>query len=353
MTTPVFVVGTGRCGSTLLSNMLRQHPDVLSVSEFFSFVTDLGGRIAECFDSEPMDAKGFAYVVCTATPKLSLLLRHDLVMDEVLYRGTPGGRHSPERGVPSILQTALPHLSDDPEALFDDVRGFVAKRPVATLAKHYAALFDWLTQRFGKRRWVERSGGSLRVVRRLREAFPDARFVHIVRDGRDCAISMSRHYGFRMALIAAQLTEILGVDPFESDNRDLEEDLPDEFIDYLPERFDSEKFRNEQTPLPLCAHYWSGECMAGVVELAEIAPGRLLTVRYEDLLTEPEPSLERLMAFIDPELVNADWARHVAKGVRAPRSSYRDLPAATLTELTEACRPGFAALGDLYATANT
>ena len=31
-----FVVGTGRCGSTLLSRLLRGHPDVLSMSEFFS-----------------------------------------------------------------------------------------------------------------------------------------------------------------------------------------------------------------------------------------------------------------------------------------------------------------------------
>ena len=30
MRTPTFVVGTGRCGSTMLSKMLREHPQVLS-----------------------------------------------------------------------------------------------------------------------------------------------------------------------------------------------------------------------------------------------------------------------------------------------------------------------------------
>ncbi len=31
-----FVVGSGRCGSTLLSRMLDAHPDVVSIFEFFT-----------------------------------------------------------------------------------------------------------------------------------------------------------------------------------------------------------------------------------------------------------------------------------------------------------------------------
>jgi hypothetical protein len=33
-----FVVSTGRCGSTMLTNMLRLNPDILSLSEFFSLL---------------------------------------------------------------------------------------------------------------------------------------------------------------------------------------------------------------------------------------------------------------------------------------------------------------------------
>lgn len=349
MTAPVFIVGTGRCGSTLLSNLLCEHPTILSVSEFFSFTTDLGGRIARSFTAEPIDSAGFAEIACGTPPKLSLLLRHGLVMDEVLYRPAPGGRFDAERGVPALLQTTLPHLTREPEKLFDDVTAFVATLPKAPIAEQYRALFGWLAHRFEKRLWIERSGGSLRVTRRLRSLFPEARFVHLVRDGRDCAVSMSRHYGFRMALVAAQLTEILGVDPYESPNRDAEQDLPDELVAFLPENFDAEAFRTYDMPIPLYGHYWSGECMAGALELAGLSERQLLTLRYEDVLARPEETLERLLTFIDPELVERDWLRRATASVRAPRSAFQDLPAPVLDELTEACRPGFAALGDLYA----
>ena len=34
---PVLVLNTGRCGSTMISDILNRHPRILSLSEFFSF----------------------------------------------------------------------------------------------------------------------------------------------------------------------------------------------------------------------------------------------------------------------------------------------------------------------------
>ena len=34
---PAFVLSTGRCGSTMVSNLLNQHPRILSLSEVYSF----------------------------------------------------------------------------------------------------------------------------------------------------------------------------------------------------------------------------------------------------------------------------------------------------------------------------
>jgi hypothetical protein len=248
---PVFIVGTGRCGSTLLSGFLRAHGQVLSLSEFFVFVTDFGGRIAEAFPSGELSGAEFWPLLAGAHPRQTLMLRNGVMMDEALYRPGPGRRFTLETGVPALVATTLTHLCAEPESLFDALQSDVEKLPPAPIGRQYLSFFNALRDRFRASIWVERSGGSLRLVQRLRQHFPEARFVHIVRDGRDTALSMSRHLGFRLALINAQLTEILGVDPFENPDRRFESDLPDELVPFLPERFEAETFRNFQTALPL------------------------------------------------------------------------------------------------------
>ncbi|MDQ3338742.1 MAG: sulfotransferase [Myxococcota bacterium] len=344
MSAPTFIVGTGRCGSTMLSDVLRRHPDILSVSEFFTLVTDLGGRIEQTFPDGEVDGHAVHAIVAGAHPKQTLMHRHDVAMSEVLSRA--GARFGAD--VPAILQTTLPHLTSAPEALFDEVSTFIIAQPPARIGQHYARLFTWLAEHFGKQHWVERSGGSLRIVRRLLDAFPDARFVHIVRDGRTTAMSMSKHYGFRMALVALQLTEILGCDPFESADRSCLADVPDELAPFLPEAFDAEAFRRYDTPLPLCGHYWSGEIIEGLKTLSTLPPDRVLTLRYEDFLATPKPAITRLVGFLDPRRVDAAWVDDVAGSVRSARASVDDLSRAERAALEDACAPGFAALGGLY-----
>ena len=98
---PVFVVGTGRCGSTLLSQCLRSHPDILSLSETLVFATDLGGRIAEAFPEGEVGGEALWSILGAPHPRQTLMLRHDVMMDEALYRPGPGRRYTAETGVPA------------------------------------------------------------------------------------------------------------------------------------------------------------------------------------------------------------------------------------------------------------
>jgi hypothetical protein len=104
-------------------------------------------------------------------------------------------------------------------------------------------------------------------VARLIQQFPKARFIHIVRNGPDTALSMSRHRGFRFVFAAFQLLEMLGVDPYVSPDRRLEGDLSDEQASLLPEHFCKQAFLDFSTPPPMCGHYWSGEICHGLTLL--------------------------------------------------------------------------------------
>ncbi len=345
---PVFVIGTGRCGSTMLSNMLREHPAILSLSEFFAFVTDFYTHLLNAFPAGTIQAAQFWEILSAHYRKQNLMIRHDIAIDEVLYPYRAAtARFNAETGVPAILQTALPHLTTDHDALFDEVRQFVLSRPPALIGEHYQALFLWLQQRFKRRVWVERSGGSLRMLEQLLQFFPTARFVHIVRDGRNCAISMNRHYAFRIGAIAFYLQTVLGCDPYESDDRSGVADLSDELYPFLPEHFDVAAFRVYHVPLPLYGNHWSGELIRGLQVLTQLPPNRCLTLRFEDFLTTPEESLKKLLMFIDPQLVDEAWIHRTASLVRPVRSSWQTLPAQDQVLLDQACQPGFQALEPL------
>jgi putative sulfotransferase len=345
MSTPTFVVGTGRCGSTMLSSMLRVHPHVLSLSEFFGFLGAYGARLADAFSQEPIDGRRFWTIVAAINPLSRFAYRHRVTCAEQLYPyEAADSRFSSATGVPAILQTTLPHLADDPDTLFDLLAAEIYQWPAAMIGESYNRLFRWLAAHFGKSLWIERSGTSLRLIEELVSTFPGARFIHITRDGRDAAVSMQEHSIFRLGLAMTSLEQFLGVDPLESSDRTGLDRVPDELRALLPERFDGDAFRAFRVPLPVCGEYWAFQIDTGLKLLRALPADRLLTLRYEDFLIDPKRQLDRFAAFLGEEFVDEDWSARCAATVRPPRSSWRDLPEDEARALTEACRPGFEAL---------
>ncbi|GAB4537448.1 MAG: sulfotransferase [Haliangiales bacterium] len=342
MTRPTFIVGTGRCGSTMLSNLLRQHPHIASVSEFFSTVCDLGGRIPDLFTEDALDGARFWALISAINPRERLTLRHGVAMPEVIYPyDSPAARYSPESGVPAILQVTLPHLTDQPDALFDELREQVVTWPAAPIRAHYEALFSWLAQRLGKRLWVERTGGAFVIIEPLHAMFPDARYLHIVRDGRDTALSIREHLGFRIFILGSMMTELLGVDPYAAPDPSHVERVPSPLRALLPGGFDAQAFRDYRVPLEMCGQLWSQQIANGLGVLATVPAESQLTVRYEDILADPSAQLGRMAEFFGDEFVDRDWIASCAALVRSPRSSWRSLPEAEADALTAACQPGF------------
>ena len=162
----VFVVSTGRCGSTMLSNMLRLNPGILSLSEFFSLL------MPDPFPAGDLDAAAYWRLLSEPWVFFRHLYRLGLRVPEFLYVPGPGSRFTAATGIPPILVTALPHLSEDPEGLYDDVEAFAAGLTPASAAAQHRRLIGWLCDRLGARAWVERSGSSLLYISQLADLFP-------------------------------------------------------------------------------------------------------------------------------------------------------------------------------------
>lgn len=334
--TPVFIVGTGRCGSTLLSNMLRLHPAFLSLSELLTFLRPY------TFAYDRLDGEHFWQMLSTPRATHTVLLRHGLSVEEFLYSRLPAQRHGAAdgHGIPPILLTTLPHLSDDPDALYDKVGAYVRTLPVGTLGTQYLRLFEWLCARFDRRLWIERSGVSLDLVPQLIHHFPGAKFIHLHRDGRECATSMSRHHYFRLAVIGRQMARVLGADPYDSATVPAPDTAPPPWRQLLPDSFDVETYQATALPAPLFGAAWSAFIAKGLAALAQLPPRQVLTLRYETFVASPRDELQRMMEFVAPGLADDAWMDRAVALVRARPVTWPALPAPERRLLDRACRPG-------------
>jgi Sulfotransferase family len=145
---PFFVVGVGRSGTTLLRMMLTHHPH-LALPYESGFLTGYHERAA-AFGPLDDDAN----------------LRR--VVEAML-------------GEPAVRRW-------DHAFSVDEVLGRVRARTVAGVAD---AIYSDYAAAKGKARWGDKSD-YLDRMHVLHQMFPDAKYVHIIRDGRDVALSVMK-----------------------------------------------------------------------------------------------------------------------------------------------------------------
>ena len=334
---PVLVLSTGRCGSTMISDVLNLHPEILSLSEVFS---TLGPRalFRNRISGEAM------WALCSRqNPGLRVTLSSGDIPSEILYPlGTPQARFSPQT-VPPILCTTLPHLTPCFESLYDELEPVVRTRPRQSLRNQYLFLFEWLRTRFGRRLWIERSGGSLLSVPRLRRLFPEARVIHVYRDGRDTALSMSRHPAFKAMLATIKKMERMGLRPLETvrEAGPVSSALALLFLTFV----DPGKMMAQEFDLSAYGDLWSRMILRGRRLLSLVPAGRFLSLSYEDMVSRPQEKLRELIEFIDPSLTDETWLDKASLLPRPNPSTFRSLDPETQWRLTRACEPGLKALG--------
>ncbi len=144
---PFFVIGVGRSGTTLIRLMLNSHPH-LAIPYETHFLTKY---IKQIDRYQPLDNQ--------ANIKKLVI---DMLSEELLKQWD----------VVPILSDVMPRLSDQ-----------------VNLADVIDAIYSFYAEAHGKQRWGDKSD-YLSKMNEINQVFPDAQFIHIVRDGRDVANSV-------------------------------------------------------------------------------------------------------------------------------------------------------------------
>jgi hypothetical protein len=209
----LFVVGCPRSGTTLLQRMLDNHPQ-LAVANDSHFIPRVMENVPIGVDP---------------------LLTPELVEQVRTYR--------------RFYRLALPD---------DAVRE--AARESRTYGEFVGALYSEYGRLHGKPLAGEKTPDYVRRLPRLHPLFPWARFVHIIRDGRDTALSILQWARGGKG----------------------------------PSRFELW----EEEPVAVCALWWRWLVTTGRRDGRALGPARYHEVRYEDLVARPETTLRELASFL-------------------------------------------------------
>jgi hypothetical protein len=152
-TAPIFIVGANRSGTTLLRLLLNAHSEIAIPDEINYFYGFTGAELS--YEN-------------WSTPSLS-----------------PSEYTSFVNRFLATNQAVVPTLN------LDSVRAEILDGP-HDLRRPYQVLLEQWARHRGKGRWGEKTPGNIYHANILIEMFPDARFIHVVRDPRGGVASMQR-----------------------------------------------------------------------------------------------------------------------------------------------------------------
>ncbi len=270
-----FVVGTSRSGSTLLRHMLAAHLDVRILNE-----SHWVPRMWAAFG--------------TTTAPLDELIS---IVDSTHW---DSGRR--------VVDVNLELAGRTWDSLTQGLRTRLGE--LASVAAFHDALVDEV---FGAAPGSVRRGDKTPdygfYMAMLQRQWPEARFVHIVRNGIDTARSMSLHSGCQLMISAG-------------------------YDNWVPLSYNHVYEQYERLDLPFGSYVasWRRRMIRIREESAALRNGSYLEVRYERLVAEPELVIRDVAAHLDLALTDA-WLEQCSRLVR-PRSVTDPVTAETFRGLT-------------------
>ncbi|HXI87679.1 MAG TPA: sulfotransferase [Parvularculaceae bacterium] len=335
---PTFILSAGRSGSTALSLALSRRPNILSVSELLMALN------TQAFVHKSLSGRRFWRLLSTPRKAMSDILTPASCPKEFMYDFSRS-RLFTQRTLPPILYMALPRLTDEPDVLYFELEAAICNRPPAPLNEQYEYLLSWLCDRFQKRTWVERSGASLIFAPALIRLFPNAKFIHLYRDGRDVALSMQSYPPLALLADSWRSAKRLGVDLLKQPFRLGESRLIAMADGLISPLYGADARLRKSVDLSVIGAFWSEMTLLAARHLDDVPGRQKLSVCYEDLVGAPSRTLKTIVEFIELETPSSRWLDEAAKIFRASPSRLSTLGKSELAALIEACKPGLAALG--------
>jgi hypothetical protein len=335
-----FVVGTGRCGSTILSKMLDLHPEVAVLSELmvcFDFEDKWGER--EVTGAQLVDLLDCGLASTGEMKKIGAhLATPEITFDAEAAATTIDPTRYRDGVLPDLLLLPLGHLFDDPPALFEEILAFARAQPARLLSAQYAVLFDWIAQRAGKLVWIERSGGSIASLPELVELFPRARYLHLHRDPLDVALSMRAHHHFRLRAFAHYgLETASGIRWSDLDESDLNSEGP--MSERLRAIFD------HPVPLEYFLRDWSDSTLRGMKAVPELDADQYAELSFEDMMRDPASALRSIADFFGLPEAEEDWIDRACALLRSGQAAHADPDAGQSALLDRECHAARVLLG--------
>jgi hypothetical protein len=333
----IIVVGTGRCGSTMLTRMLGMHPEILSIGEFWNCFVETEGFIP----AHDMAGDEFWERLTRPASGYDGLVRAGIKDDD--YIEPFATRFDFATGMPPLCRVLARLTGESPDPLYDKLAPEVSAWPRRSPAEHCRALFAYLAAEFGRRVVVERSGGAIGYLPLLREMFPEARFVFLHRDGSDAALSMSRYPTFRLSALKelAQAVANSSREDLELLPEEVRGARPEDFRGLTEPPFDKDRFLAFPVPAAFFGWMWSTATRTGTSAIRQLPPDRWMTMRYEHLLKDPRTELARLAGFIGAR-ADGQWLDSICPRVDSRRSgsAAAQLHPSDLIALRAVCAPG-------------
>lgn len=188
----------------------------------------------------------------------------------------------------------------------DDLRP--ASDATPRVRRYIRGAFERFTEAQGRPRFMEKTPSNCFRLPFVEAVLPEARYLHVIRDGRDSTRSALRMWTKTpdKRALRRRLTQLeipLRDAPFYAATvlRDVvgRQLFPQRAYVWGPQFPGLREVRDAEGVVAACAVQWRESVRAARAGLAEVPEERQMTVRFEDVMADPVGQMEAILAFLE------------------------------------------------------